>query len=280
MRIATCRWNGGEYVAIDEGASLGLLPGGGPTLKQYLASGQPLRLLHDKIEARVPQAEVEFLCPIPDAAKIICVGMNYPSHAGAGAAPPRYPSLFIRFNNSQVGHGQPVRMPAISAQLDFEGELAVIVGRRVRRVSAQDALACVAGYSCFAENSVRDFQAHARQATAGKNFLGSGAFGPWLATADEVDDVARLQLTSRLNGEIVQQDSVGNMIFSVAELIAYITQFTELEPGDVIVTGTPDGVGFTRQPPLWLRAGDVFEVDIAKVGRLRNAVAVEDALDG
>lgn len=275
MRLATCRYGGQERVAIESGGRLGLLAADGPSLKQRLAIDPRCRSLEAAVVS-VEHRDVEFLCPIPDAGKIICVGLNYRGHnAEAGAADPAYPSLFPRFADSQVGHQQPIVAPINSVQFDFEGELAVIIGKPAWRVAEANALDHVAGYSCFAENSVRDFQMHARQVTAGKNFRASGAFGPWLATADSVGDPASLELTTRLNGDVVQSDRVGNMIFSVAALIAYISSFTRLEPGDVIATGTPQGVGFTRDPPLWLRPGDLLSVEISRVGELTNPIIAE-----
>jgi len=222
----------------------------------------------------VPTASIAWLPPVTDPDKIVCVGLNYRLHAEeAGVAIPKHPSLFVRFPGSQVGHLAPCVAPEASAQYDYEAELAVIVGREARDVPAEHAMQVVAGYACFAENSIRDFQKHATQATAGKNFEASGAFGPWLATADEVGDPARLEVIGRLNGVEMQRDSVAHMIFPIPELIAYVSRFARLLPGDVIVTGTPAGVGFTRRPPVFLKAGDVFEVDIPGVGLLRNPVA-------
>lgn len=273
MRLATCRYDGGERVAIEQGGRLGLLPLHGPSLKQHLSDGLSLRRLHQAVSDHVSETEVEFLPPVPDAGKILCVGLNYPGHQSA--APQAHPSLFVRFNDSLVGHQQTVCAPKISEQFDFEGELAVVIGRVAWRVSAADAQFCIAGYSCFSDNSVRDYQKHATQATAGKNFPRSGSFGPWLTTVDEVEDVNDLELTTRLNGNVVQKVSTSEMIFSASQIISYISEFTVLRPGDVIATGTPKGVGFTRTPPLWLRPGDLLEVEISNVGTLRNKVAFE-----
>ena len=225
---------------------------------------------------RVPIAELTWLPPITDADKIICVGLNYFLHAKeAGMAVPARPSLFIRFGGSQVAQGVPVVRPRASTQFDYEAELAVIIGKPARHVAAERADEYIAGYSCFAENSLRDWQKHATQATPGKNFAASGAFGPWIVTPDEAGPVADMTVVGRLNGREMQRDSAANMIFSVPQLVAYISTFTTLLPGDVIVTGTPAGVGFTRTPPVWLVPGDVFEVDISGVGVLRNAVIDE-----
>ena len=190
---------------------------------------------------------------------------------------PSRPSLFVRFTGSQVGHDEPVWRPRASAQFDYEAELAVVIGRSARHVPEERAHEFIAGYACFAENSVRDWQKHAAQATPGKNFAASGAFGPWLVTPDEAGPVERMDVIGRLNGREMQRDSAANMIFSVPQIIAYISTFTTLLPGDVIVTGTPAGVGFTRNPPVWLVPGDQFEVEITGVGTLRNPVIDEPA---
>lgn len=278
MQLATCHYDGERRLARAEGSGLLLLPREFGTSLRALLAADRLDELRPTAGEIVAADAVQFLPPIPDADKIICVGMNYKGHlAETGTALPEHPSLFVRFASSQVGHDAPIWAPTNSVEYDFEGELAVIIGRRAWRVGRDAAMDHVAGYSCFAENSVRDFQQHARQATAGKNFLKSGAFGPWLTTADVVPDPAALTLVTRLNGDVVQSDSVSHLIFDVPDLIAYISRFTELLPGDVISTGTPDGVGCFRQPPLWLRPGDTMEVDIPGVGLLRNRVITEGA---
>src|SRR3546814_9328317 len=191
---------------------------------------------------------------------MLAIGVNYRSHgAETGREIGAHPAVFVRFPDAQVGSGQPIVRPFLSEKYDFEAELAVVMGRAGRHIRAEDALGHVAGYACFADNAVRDFQRHTKQATPGKDFDASGAFGPWLVTVDEIGDPANLTLTGRLNGEQVQHSSVGNLIFQVPELIAYISSFTTLKPGDVIATGTPSGVGMKRTPPLFMRAGDVFE---------------------
>ncbi|MEZ5649890.1 MAG: fumarylacetoacetate hydrolase family protein [Burkholderiaceae bacterium] len=215
---------------------------------------------------------------IPNPDKIICVGLNYKTHADEAsvAALPEKPSLFVRFPSSQVAHQQPVVCPKNVAQFDFEGELAVVIGRRARHVSAADAMDYVGGYTCFAENSARDWQAHSRQITPGKNFWHSGAMGPWLVTADEIPDPRRLELTTRLNGEQMQHDSVSNLIFDIPYLISYISGFTALEPGDVIATGTPSGVGVVRKPPILMKPGDRLEIEISGIGVLSNPLVAEE----
>jgi 2-keto-4-pentenoate hydratase/2-oxohepta-3-ene-1,7-dioic acid hydratase in catechol pathway len=223
-----------------------------------------------------PLAELKLLPVIPDPDKILCVGLNYGAHVQeTGNEPPPKPLIFTRFASSQVAHLQPMLRPRVSTRLDFEGELAVIVGRRGRYVSRADAMAMVAGFACYNDGSVRDFQRHSTQFTPGKNFPATGGFGPWLITRDEVGDIRNSTLTTRLNGTVVQQARLDDLIFDVPALIEYCSTFTELVSGDVIVTGTPGGVGAARKPPLWMQPGDVVEVDISNVGVLRNPVAQE-----
>lgn len=213
---------------------------------------------------------------IPDPGKIICVGLNYRDHvAETGRAVTEKPALFARFATSQVGHLQPIVRPSVSEQFDYEGELAVVIGRAARHVQREDALRYVAGYSCYNEGSVRDWQRHTSQFLAGKTFDRSGAFGPWLVTSDEIPDPSRLTLRTRLNGETVQQTTTDLLITDVPGLIAYCSTITVLMPGDVIVTGTPGGVGFKRSPPLFMKPGDTVEVDISGIGVLCNPVVAE-----
>jgi 2-keto-4-pentenoate hydratase/2-oxohepta-3-ene-1,7-dioic acid hydratase in catechol pathway len=215
---------------------------------------------------------------IPDPDKIICVGMNYRDHvAEVGRTVTEKPALFARFAGSQVGHLQPLVKPAVSDEFDYEGELAVVIGRQGRHIPVEHALEYVAGYSCYNEGSVRDWQRHTSQFLAGKSFAGTGAFGPWLVTADEIPDPSRLTLETRLNGKVVQHTTTDLMITSVPEQIAYISTMLSLLPGDVIVSGTPGGVGVKRSPQLFMRPGHVAEVDIRGIGVLRNPVIAEVA---
>lgn len=212
------------------------------------------------------------------AAKFLCVGVNYMPHIREmGRERPEHPVIFVRFLDSIVGHGENLIRPTASEHYDFEGELAVIIGKRARHVPSDEAMAYVAGYSCFNDGSVRDYQRHGLQWTPGKNFHHSGSFGPWMVTADEQPDPGAFELQTRLNGETMQSESVAELCFGIPDLIEYITTWTQLEPGDVIVTGTPGGVGAGRTPPLWMQPGDLVEVDISGVGQLRNAVVAEDA---
>ncbi|MGZ3481782.1 MAG: fumarylacetoacetate hydrolase family protein, partial [Myxococcaceae bacterium] len=192
-----------------------------------------------------------------------------------GRTESEFPTLFTRFANTQVGHDQPLVRPRVSTELDYEAELAVVVGKPARHVRREDALGVVAGYSCYQDATLRDWQRHTSQFTPGKNFIGTGGFGPWMVTADEIPDPSRLTLVGRLNKVEMQRATTDLLIFDIPALIAYITTFTELVPGDVISTGTPGGVGSKRQPPVWLKAGDVFEVEISGIGVLRNPVVDE-----
>jgi len=251
--------------------------GRSPDLAQALAEGDVAELAsfgHDKPEFSFES--VKFLPVVPRPRKIICVGLNYREHAAeTGKDLPSYPTLFVRFADSVVGHREPLTCPTVSHRFDYEGELAVIIGRPARHVDRARALDFVAGYTCFNDATVRDWQGHTTQFTPGKNFVGSGAMGPFLTTADEIPEPSALSLTTRFNGSVVQQASTGAMIFDVPTLIEYISTFTQLLPGDVIATGTPAGVGYRRQPRLYMKAGDVVEVEIEGIGTLSNPVVLE-----
>ena len=266
-----------SYGALDGDRLVDLSTREAPTLRSALAT-EGVDGLRQRFEARrkdagVPATSVQLVPPIPDPEKILCIGLNYFLHAQEVNMPvPSNPSVFVRYPNSFVGQGQPVLRPLESEQFDYEAELAVVIGRGGRRISEAQAMQHVAGYSCMAENSVRDWQRHSAQATPGKNFFHSGAIGPWLVTADEIADVSRLEIIGRLNQEVVQRDKLDQLIFSIPRLIAYLSTFTELVPGDVIATGTPAGVGLSRKPQRWLRPGDIFEVEITGLGTLRNPV--------
>ncbi len=232
---------------------------------------------HDNPEQLKVQ-DVDLLPPITDSSKIVCVGLNYHEHvAETGRQPNGYPTVFIRFADTQIGHRAPILLPTASHQLDFEGELAVVIGQRAYQVDEQQALKYVGGYACYNDVSVRDWQKHGTQWTPGKNFPGTGPFGPWIVTADEIPDPSALTIQTRLNGITVQSASTRQLIFSIPRLIAYISSFTALSPGDVICTGTPGGVGFTRSPPLFMKAGDTVEVEIERIGTLSNPVTSSGA---
>jgi 2-keto-4-pentenoate hydratase/2-oxohepta-3-ene-1,7-dioic acid hydratase in catechol pathway len=226
---------------------------------------------------RLPAAGVALLAPLGAPSKAIAVGLNYIDHAAESKFdPPTYPVLFHRFPSSWVGHGAPIVRPHVSEQFDYEGELAVVIGRGGRYIDKADAIGHVAGYSIFNDGSVRDYQFKSAQWMMGKNFDRSGAFGPDFVTADELPEGARgLQLKTRLNGRLVQDANTRDMIFDVATLVAVCSEPFELNPGDVIISGTPSGVGLARKPPLWMRAGDVCEVEIEGIGILSNPVVDE-----
>ncbi|GGE96501.1 fumarylacetoacetate hydrolase family protein [Sphingomonas prati] len=248
-----------------------------PDLKALIAAGA-LQEGGDPAggDERLAFADIRFLPVIPNPGKIMCVGHNYESHRQeTGRDKTERPSIFTRFADSQTGHRAPIVLPTVSTMLDFEGELAVVIGRGGREIREEDALSHIAGYACYDDASVRDWQWHTRQFTPGKNFPQTGGFGPWLVTADEIADPSALSVTTRVNGEVVQSQPTADMIFSIPAIIAYVSAFTPLSPGDVIVTGTPGGVGAKRQPPRWLAAGDVVEVDIPGVGLLVNHVQAE-----
>ena len=227
--------------------------------------------------ANVDLSKVKFLPPFPAPPKIICVGLNYRDHsAESGFKQPDYPTLFTRFGTSLVGHGAPVIRPKVSDKFDYEGELVAVIGQGGRHISKADALKHVVGYSIFNDVSVRDYQFKSPQWTVGKNFDGTGPFGPVFVTADELPAGGKgLKIQTRLNGQVMQDDNTDNMVFDIPTLIATITEAITLESGDVIVTGTPSGVGQSRKPPVFMKAGDRIEVEIEKIGVLSNPVVDE-----
>ena len=227
----------------------------------------------------VPVAGLRLLPVIPNPGKIICIGLNYRDHAKEGGNPiPTYPAVFMRTTTSLVAHGQPILRPPVSDKLDFEAELAVVIGRTATRVAAGKALDHVAGYACFNDGSIRDYQRKSTQWTIGKNFDRTGGFGPELVTPDELPEGARgLRITSRVNGAIMQDGNTSDMIFDVATLIEILSEAMTLEPSDVIATGTPAGVGYARTPPLFLGDGDVCDITIDGIGTLSNPI--RDAVD-
>jgi 2-keto-4-pentenoate hydratase/2-oxohepta-3-ene-1,7-dioic acid hydratase in catechol pathway len=224
---------------------------------------------------------VTFLPVIPDPHHIYCVGVNYADHlrevqaAGVSRVAPKQPSLFIRFPDTLVAHDAPMLIPKVSDDFDYEAELAVIIGKGGRYIDEGRALDHVAGYSCFNDGSVRDWQFHTTQVTPGKNFAATGGFGPWLVTVDEIPDPHSLEIKLTLNGKMLQHGNTNDLIFNIPKIISYVSTFVPLRPGDVIATGTPAGVGFSRKPPIFMKAGDVCEVSIEKIGVLRNPVAKE-----
>ena len=224
-------------------------------------------------------SDVSFLPVIPDPGKILCIGLNYLKHKQETGRPDvDNPTVFTRYADSQVAHLAPLIKPAVSDRFDYEGEMAVIIGKGGRNISEERALSHVAGYACYNDGSVRDWQRHTMQFTPGKNFPGTGGFGPMLVTADEVGDYTKLPIQTRLNGEVMQDASLADLIFPLGRLIAYCSTFTPLSPGDVILTGTPGGVGDKRKPPVYMRDGDRVEVEIGMLGTLVNPVIDESKL--
>ena len=267
----------GFGAVVDDGIIdlTGRLPGQPHSLRTAIADGQ-LASAMAYVDGRVPElstADAIFLPPITDPAKILCIGLNYAKHqAETGRPDVDHPTIFTRFADSQVGHLQPMIKPDQSVRFDYEAELAVVIGEGGRFISEDDALSHIAGYACYNDGSIRDWQRHTSQFTPGKNFPGTGAFGPYLVTPNEVGDYRKLPIESRLNGEVMQKATLADLIFPIPRLISYISEFTALSPGDVIVTGTPGGVGDRREPPVYLTPGDVIEVDIGIVGTLVNPI--------
>lgn len=260
--------------ALDVGALLG---DRFPDLKSVIAA-DALSAVRDAAgkAKRTPAADITWLPVIPNPDKILCIGLNYEMHRKeTGRAEVDNPTVFGRFANSQTGHLTNIIRPKVSTHLDFEGELAIIISKPGRYISQADAWSHIAGYACYNEGSVRDFQRHTHQFTPGKNFPETGGFGPWMMTPDELGDVAPLRLQTRVNGQVVQDATIDQMLFDIPRQIEYCSSFTRLEPGDVIATGTPGGVGAKRTPPLWLKPGDIVEVEIDRLGVLRNGVADE-----
>lgn len=250
---------------------------GASDLAAFIASG----CLNSTSEERgtdtsVSLESVKLLPVIPNPGTIFCVGFNYADHVEeTGRQITAHPTWFIRVAASQVAHNDAIVIPRESTKLDFEGEIAIVLGSGGRRISEKDAWGCIAGYACYNDGSVRDWQSATSQWTAGKNFWKTGAFGPWLVTADEIEPGAPMTLTTRLNGVEVQRASTAQLIHSIPALITHLSTIVPLRPGDVIATGTPGGVGFKRTPPLYMRAGDVVEVEVDRIGVLRNEVRSE-----
>lgn len=282
MKVTSFRTAGRESYGVvrdggivDVGATLG---DAYPTLRDAIAGAA----LSDVEKAAAGKSadlaldDVTLLPPIPNPDKIILVGLNYALHIQeTGRSDSDYPALFTRFANTQVGHNQPLVRPRESEMFDYEGELAFVVGKGGRRIPKAAAYEHIAGYACYNDGSVRDWQRHTHQFTPGKNFPATGGFGPWLATRDEVPDPAKMTLVTRLNGEEMQRAGVDLLIFDIPFLVNYISTFTDLVPGDVISTGTPGGVGFRRDPPVFMTPGDTVEIDIDGIGTLVNPIVAE-----
>jgi 2-keto-4-pentenoate hydratase/2-oxohepta-3-ene-1,7-dioic acid hydratase in catechol pathway len=249
---------------------------GHKTLREALAAGEL-----DEIRKRSAGAQpdhrltdIRFLPAIPNPEKILCAGVNYRSHAAeVGRELPKQPSMFIRFTDTLVGHEAEMIRPKLSDNFDFEGELAIVIGKGGRHIPIERALDHVAGYTILVDGSVRDYQKFS--VTSGKNWPGTGPLGPWIVTTDEIPDPGKLTLTTRLNGAQVQHSGTDKLIYSCQQIISFCSDFTLLHPGDVIATGTPEGVGHSRMPPLWMKPGDVLEVEISQIGVLRSRIVDE-----
>ena len=273
----------GAMVGADAIVDLGKALPQYATLTDYIASGAYLNAKQDVANktADVKLADITFLPVIPKPEKIVWAVRNYMDHhqevlaAGMHRELSEEPPIFLRVWRSQVAHGQPIICPKVSGSLDWEGELAVIIGKEGRNIAEADAFDHVAGYSCYNDGSIREWQFHAKQIASGKNFESTGGFGPWMVTADEIAPNQQLQLVTRLNGEVVQSSHTGHMIFSIAKLISYASTIFTLVPGDVIATGTPAGVGWSRKPAWFMKPGDVCEVEIEGIGTLVNPIAAQ-----
>ena len=270
----------GERV-IDMGVRLGATC---PDLKSALQAGALPRIeqLARGAPADYRVGDIRFLPLLPNPARIVCIGLNYVAHRAEGGHRTESPApvTFLRLPESQVGHGRPLVCPCESQQFDFEAEMAVVIGKAGRRIREADALQHVAGISAYNDGSVRDWQLQTPQWSPGKNFPATGAFGPWLVTPDEADPARPRRLACRLNGQTMQDTTTDLMMFPLPALIAFVSTWTTLEVGDVIVTGTPGGVGMRREPPVWMKPGDVVEVELEGVGVLRNPVVQEQAPAG
>ncbi len=249
-----------------------------PTLRSALAAGV-LEKLGASAQGQPDTcklSQIQYLPVITDPGKIICIGHNYEEHrVETERDKTENPTVFLRVADSQTGHLQPLLMPPESDHFDYEGEIAVVIGKGGRRIARDQAWEHVAGYSAYNDGSVRDWQRHTTQFTPGKNFVGTGAFGPLLVTRGEIADGEELNLTTRLNGQVMQHATTAMMIFPIPRLIEYVSTFTTLAPGDVIVSGTPGGVGARRKPPVWMKEGDLVEIEVSKIGVLRNRVEKE-----
>ncbi|MBX9775977.1 MAG: fumarylacetoacetate hydrolase family protein [Xanthobacteraceae bacterium] len=251
---------GGHAASLREALAGGLLP----RIQEAASQAQPDRKLSD----------IKFLPVIPNPEKILCVGINYKSHAAEhGTEAPKLPNIFTKFVNTLEAHEGEMLRPKASTSFDFEGELALVIGKGGRHIDATDALKHVAGYTCYCDGSVRDFTKYSL--VAAKNFLRSSPLGPWMVTADEIPDPTRLTLVTRLNGREMQRSGTDMLIHSIPAIIAFCSVFTPLAPGDIIATGTPDGIGAKQNPPVWMKAGDVLEIEISGIGTLRNKIVDE-----
>ncbi len=251
---------------------------GAATLAELLGRGLQRAAMDEAAGRKADFAlqDVELLPVIPNPTKIICVGINYVAHAEeAGRKVGKFPVIFHRFADTLVAHGKPLVRSKVSNEFDYEGELAVVIGKGGRHIAPEDAMSHVAGYTAFNDSTFRDWQFHTHQYGMGKNFAGTGALGPWMVSADEIADYRQMELRTRLNGEQVQHGKLDQLAFDIPYLIAYVSQALPWRPGDIIATGTPSGIGFKRTPPLFLKPGDSVTVEITGIGTLENPVVAE-----
>ena len=290
MKIVGFEAEGGLRLGVVEGDQVIDLQAADPKVPANLgdvlaANNGDLKPLGDiakraPASARRPLKGLKFGLPVARPGKILCLGLNYLEHVKEGSQRdniPKFPTIFMRCLTSMVPHEQPIIRPKVSEQLDYEAEMMLVVGKRAKHLTMANATSCIAGYSCSNEGSVREFQRKTTQWDMGKNFDRTGGFGPWMVTADELPDAGKgLKIESRLNGTVMQSDNTDNMMFPVKEMLVYVTQGMTLEPGDIIFTGTPSGVGHARKPnPIWMKQGDVCEIEIEGIGVLRNPIADE-----
>jgi 2-keto-4-pentenoate hydratase/2-oxohepta-3-ene-1,7-dioic acid hydratase in catechol pathway len=290
MKVMGFEADGGLRLGIVEGDQVIDLQAADPKVPANLgdalaANNGDLKPLADLAKrapasARRPLKGLKFGLPVARPGKILCLGLNYLEHVKEGSQRdniPKFPTIFMRCLTSMVPHEQPIIRPQASEQLDYEAEMMLIVGKRAKHLTMENATSCIAGYACSNEGSVREFQRKTTQWDMGKNFDRTGGFGPWMVTADELPDAGKgLKIESRLNGQVMQSDNTDNMMFPVRELLVYVTQGMTLEPGDIIFTGTPSGVGHARKPnPVWMKQGDICEIEIEGIGVLRNPIQNE-----
>jgi 2-keto-4-pentenoate hydratase/2-oxohepta-3-ene-1,7-dioic acid hydratase in catechol pathway len=290
MKIVGFEANGGARLGVVDGDNVIDLQAADASVPVDLGevlrrSNGDLKALSDlarkaPASARRPLAGLKYALPVARPGKIICLGLNYLDHVKEGPQKdniPKFQSIFFRMLTSMVPHLQPIMRPRVSIQLDYEAEMVVIIGKRVKHLTLANAYDCIAGYSCANEGSVREYQRHTTQWGMGKNFDRTGGFGPWMVTADEVPQGGKgLKIMSRLNGNTMQSANTNSLMFPVAESLVYLTEGMTLEPGDIILTGTPSGVGHARKPePVWMKAGDTCEIEIEGIGVLRNPIEDE-----
>jgi 2-keto-4-pentenoate hydratase/2-oxohepta-3-ene-1,7-dioic acid hydratase in catechol pathway len=285
MRFLGYQADGVEGLAVDtgDGAFHGLLKTSPdfPGTLDDIVRNSGIRGAAAKLEkgGAIDLGGVTFLPPLRNAGKILCVGLNYADHAAESSMQaPEFPTVFARFNSGIVGHGAPLVRPTASDKFDYEGEMVAVIGKKGREISEADALDHIAGYSIFNDGSIRDFQLRTPQWTVGKNFDGTGGFGPFFVTPDELPEGGSgLHIETRLNGEVMQSANTDDLIFNVRKLVSMISVAMTLEPGDIIVTGTPSGVGAARKPPVFMKPGDICEIEIERIGTLKNPVVAQAA---